>query len=130
MFLSLTILICYFPIIIGIHMNNSIILIIVGLLLISCGDRFYRVVVPQGNLVTDEMIQQLEVGMTEAQVNFIMGTPLIRDPLERDRWEYYRQIIHGEKLLGKTSFTLNFESGRLISWTNNLEESKNKDQPN
>ena len=111
-------------------MKNSILLILMGLLTISCGDRFYRVVVPQGNLVTDEMIQQLEVGMTEAQVNFIMGTPLIRDPLERDRWEYYRQIIHGEKLLGKTSFTLNFDSGRLASWTNNLKESKNKDQSN
>ena len=111
-------------------MNKSIIAILISLVLISCGDRFYRVVVPQGNLVTDEMIQQLEVGMTEAQVNFIMGTPLIRDPLKRDRWEYYRQIIHGEKLLGKTSFTLKFESGRLMSWTNNLEESKNKDQSN
>ena len=63
-------------------MNKSIIAILISLVFISCGDRFYRVVVPQGNLVTDEMIQQLEVGMTEAQVNFIMGTPLIRDPLE------------------------------------------------
>ena len=67
-------------------MNKSIIAILISLVFISCGDRFYRVVVPQGNLVTDEMIQQLEVGMTEAQVTFIMGTPLIRDPLERDRW--------------------------------------------
>ena len=55
-------------------MNKSIIAILISLVFISCGDRFYRVVVPQGNLVTDEMIQQLEVGMTEAQVNFIMGT--------------------------------------------------------
>ena len=67
-FLSLTILLCVFPIIIGILWNKSIIAILISLVFISCGDRFYRVVVPQGNLVTDEMIQQLEVGMTEAQV--------------------------------------------------------------
>ena len=40
----------------------------------------YRADVHQGNLVTSEMALQLEKGMTDAQVQFLLGVPLIKDP--------------------------------------------------
>ncbi len=48
----------------------------------------YRADVHQGNLVTREMIEQLRVGMTPGQVQFILGIPLITDQFHQRRWDY------------------------------------------
>ncbi len=48
----------------------------------------YRPDVHQGNLITSEMIAQLETGMTQAQVQFMLGEPLIRSALHQNRWDY------------------------------------------
>ena len=44
--------------------------------------------IAQGNLVKEEDLAQLEVGMTRKQVRFLLGTPMIDDPFHRDRWDY------------------------------------------
>jgi outer membrane protein assembly factor BamE len=44
--------------------------------------------VQQGNVVTQEMVNQLQPGMNKRQVGFIMGTPLINDVFHLDRWDY------------------------------------------
>ncbi len=48
----------------------------------------YRASIAQGNLVKEEDIGQLEVGMTKTQVRFLLGTPMVDDPFHRDRWDY------------------------------------------
>jgi outer membrane protein assembly factor BamE len=48
----------------------------------------YRVDVHQGNIVSQEMVDQLKPGMNKRQVSFIMGTALIQDPFHDDRWDY------------------------------------------
>ena len=48
----------------------------------------YRPTVHQGNLVTQEMVDQLSVGMGRQQVMFLMGEPLIQNPLRRNQWDY------------------------------------------
>lgn len=34
------------------------------------------------------MVEQLKIGMDKRQVTFIMGTPLIKDPFNHERWDY------------------------------------------
>lgn len=48
----------------------------------------YRPDMQQGNLVTQEMIEQLHVGMTKLQVQFLLGVPLLRDMFHQNRWDY------------------------------------------
>ncbi len=48
----------------------------------------YRMEIQQGNMVNQEMVSKLTVGMTKEQVRFILGTPLIIDPFRVDRWDY------------------------------------------
>jgi len=48
----------------------------------------YRIDVRQGNDVTQEMLNQLEPGMTKSQVAYVMGTPLLIDTFNPDRWDY------------------------------------------
>src|SRR5687767_8406861 len=54
----------------------------------------YRIDIQQGNLLEDKDIDQVEVGMTRSQVQFLLGTPMVSDSFHRDRWDYayyYRQ---------------------------------------
>jgi outer membrane protein assembly factor BamE len=48
----------------------------------------YRANISQGNLIKEEDLAQLEVGMTRSQVRFLLGTPMIDDPFSKDRWDY------------------------------------------
>lgn len=55
----------------------------------------YRIDIQQGNLLDDEDINQVEVGMTRSQVQFLLGTPMIADSFHRDRWDYAYYLTHG-----------------------------------
>lgn len=48
----------------------------------------YKVDIQQGNVITQDMIDQLRPGMTRRQVRFIMGNPLITDTFHANRWDY------------------------------------------
>ena len=48
----------------------------------------YKLTVQQGNIVTQDMLDKLKEGMTQRQVAYIMGTPLIKSPYEQNRWDY------------------------------------------
>jgi len=50
--------------------------------------RLYRITVQQGNVITQEMVDQLKPGMTRSQVAFIMGEPILRNTFDPDRWDY------------------------------------------
>ena len=50
--------------------------------------RLHRVTVQQGNVITQEMVDQLSPGMTREQVAFVMGEPVLRNPFNADRWDY------------------------------------------
>lgn len=49
----------------------------------------HKIEIQQGNIITQEMIDQLKPGMTRRQVRYVMGTPLIEDTFQPDRWDYF-----------------------------------------
>jgi outer membrane protein assembly factor BamE len=48
----------------------------------------YRVDIPQGNYVTKEMLAQVKPGMSQQQVKFAIGAPLLTPVFATDRWDY------------------------------------------
>jgi outer membrane protein assembly factor BamE len=48
----------------------------------------YRVEVVQGNVVTKEVMAQVQPGLTRAQVRDILGTPVLTDVFHDNRWDY------------------------------------------
>lgn len=48
----------------------------------------YQASVSQGNVIKQDDLDQLEVGMTRSQVRFLLGTPMIEDPFHYERWDY------------------------------------------
>lgn len=48
----------------------------------------YRIDVPQGNYLEQDQIDQVKVGMTHEQVQYLLGTPVLKDMFEQNRWDY------------------------------------------
>ncbi|MBM6703244.1 outer membrane protein assembly factor BamE [Sutterella massiliensis] len=74
----------------------------------------YRDDVHQGNLVTNEMVLQLEKGMTDAQVQFLLGVPLVRDQFHADRWDYVYFLMRGDGERQLRKLTVFFDENRRV----------------
>ncbi len=48
----------------------------------------YKIDLPQGTPITQTQAQQLQPGMNQNQVLYILGSPAIRDTLAPNRWDY------------------------------------------
>ena len=72
-------------------------------------------------IVDQEMLDKLEVGMTESQVKFVMGTPLISDTFYPDRWDYFTSVIQGENTYTNQKITLFFQEDKLIRWEGEID---------
>ena len=73
-------------------------------------------VVSQGNLIDLDMMEKLEIGMTESQVKYVLGSPLITDTFTPNRWDYYTSVTQGDKKFTEKKLTLYFEDKKLIKW--------------
>lgn len=74
----------------------------------------YKVDVLQGNIVTQEMVNQLEPGMNKARVQFIMGSPMLVDVFHQDRWDYIYLRRPGRGEPEQRRVTLYFEDDQLV----------------
>ena len=63
-----------------------------AILLSAC---VHRIDIQQGNLLDVEDVDQVEVGMTRSQVRFLLGTPVVRDSFNPDRWDYMYYLRRG-----------------------------------
>ena len=53
----------------------------------------YRITIQQGNFISQEMADQVKLGMTREQVRFLLGTALITDMFHADRWDYIFRLL-------------------------------------
>jgi outer membrane protein assembly factor BamE len=67
-------------------------LLVSGLALPGC---VYRMAIQQGNFLEERAITQLQVGMTRSQVRYLLGTPMVPDAFDRDRWDYLYYLKKG-----------------------------------
>jgi outer membrane protein assembly factor BamE len=90
-------------------------------LLISCSTILnnlpgvYTIPIQQGNIVDQTMIDQLRPDMTERQVLYILGSPMLVDTFHQKRWDYlYSNQPSGEDRQQKKVSILFNEDG-LVS---------------
>ena len=75
----------------------------------------YRANIAQGNLIKEEDLAQLEVGMTRNQVRFLLGTPMVDDPFHQSRWDYVYFIRIGrDPATFKRWVTISFENDIVV----------------
>ena len=75
----------------------------------------YKINVEQGNIVDQEMADQLKPGMSRRQVRFILGTPLVEDTFNQDRWDYLYVMRNGTDVLDEARISVVFEGDALVT---------------
>lgn len=80
----------------------------------------YRPTIQQGNIVTQEQINELQPGMSKRQVRFVLGTPMLTDVFHADRWDYSYTFGVGSQPTEFRRVTVYFEQDRLVRVTGDL----------
>lgn len=73
----------------------------------------YRLNIDQGNIITQDMVNQLKPGMTRDQVKFVMGSPLIVDAFHENRWDYVYTLRDGKGKTTRQNLTVLFANDTL-----------------
>lgn len=55
----------------------------------------YRMTIQQGNFLEQRALDQLQVGMTRSQVRYLLGTPMVPEAFDKDRWDYLYYLKRG-----------------------------------
>jgi outer membrane protein assembly factor BamE (lipoprotein component of BamABCDE complex) len=95
-------------------MNLQIILIIL-FFLTSCSYLTpHRIHIQQGNIIEQEQLNLVKLGMRKDQVQYILGTPMLLDPYHFNRWDYIHTFKKGRQDMEMSRLTLFFEDDELI----------------
>jgi outer membrane protein assembly factor BamE len=65
-----------------------------GALLLASGC-VYRINIQQGNFLDQAAVDQVKAGMTRSQVRYLLGTPMVADSFNKERWDYIYYLKKG-----------------------------------
>ncbi len=95
-------------------MRNIVISICMLFILSAAGGCVYQANISQGNVIKQEDLDQVEVGMTRIQVRYLLGTPMIDDPFHEERWDYiYYLKIGRDDAIFKRWLSIFFDADRV-----------------
>ena len=80
----------------------------------------YRPTIQQGNEVTQDQVNQLKPGMSRRQVQFILGSPTMKDAFHNDRWDYPFTLGVGSTPDEYRRIAVFFEDDRLVRISGDL----------
>ena len=90
----------------------------------------YRIDIQQGNVIDQEMVDRLRLGMTKRQAQFVLGAPMLVDPFHADRWDYVYLFRPGSESRGEARrerISLFFEEDRLVNITGTMQPNPQPD---
>ena len=97
---------------------HSILILLCLSLISSCSwiqfPSIHKVTVQQGNIVNQEMVSKLEIGMSMSQVQYILGTPLTTDTFDNSRWDYFYSRVDSEGKRSERRLKLSFDNEDLL----------------
>ena len=83
----------------------------------------YKVEVKQGNIVSQEMVDQLRPGMDKRQVRFLLGSPLLIDTFNKNQWQYLYTLKQHGKLVKQEKLTVLFKGDKLAGLSGHFKPS-------
>ena len=55
----------------------------------------YRINIQQGNFLDQTAVDQVKPGMTRSQIRYLLGTPMVADSFNKERWDYIYYLKKG-----------------------------------
>jgi len=82
----------------------------------------FRIDVQQGNLLEEDAVNQVNVGMSRSAVQFLLGTPMVADAFHSDRWDYAYYLRRGRsRQTTQRWLVVYFEDDRVVRLERDLE---------
>jgi len=74
----------------------------------------YRINIQQGNFLDQAAVDQVKSGMTRSQVRYLLGTPMVADSFNKERWDYiYYLKIGRSRHLDSRRVTVYFDGEKV-----------------
>ncbi|MCG7923661.1 MAG: outer membrane protein assembly factor BamE [Candidatus Thiodiazotropha lotti] len=81
--------------------------------------------IEQGNIITPEMVALLQPGMTQRQVRFALGSPMLIDVFHGTRWDYLLSIKRRNQAVEIKRFRVFFENDLLSHYQGDIKAAEN-----
>ncbi len=94
--------------------------LILSVIMLSACSEFlwvYKVDIEQGNIIEQEKVDQLVPGLTTSQVRFLLGSPMVADTFNQNRWDYIYNTSKAGEEKTQERLTLYFKDDRLEYFT-------------
>lgn len=98
-------------------MKKNILVLIAAFLLSSC---VHKMDIEQGNILTQDMVNKLHIGMSEEQVKNSMGTPMLLNTFDDNRIDYVYTYKPAYGASTEKNITLIFKNHRLRQISGNM----------
>jgi outer membrane protein assembly factor BamE len=74
----------------------------------------YRINIQQGNFLNQGQVNTVKEGMTRSQVRYLLGTPMVADSFDKERWDYIYYLKHGRsRKVDSRRVTVYFEGDKV-----------------
>lgn len=80
----------------------------------------YKMDIQQGNMIEPEDVAQVKVGMTQAQVDYLLGMPISRDTFKQHRWDYVYYLKKNHEPVEERHLTVFFDEHGVVSSVSTL----------
>lgn len=106
----------------GNYMKKIIITLLICLNLVACTNFFrpYRPPIQQGNILTDNALAQVRLGMTKQSVVKLLGEPVLTNPFTPDTWFYVYTYLPSKGRLQKKRLVIYFRNNVVVSYTGDI----------
>ena len=75
----------------------------------------YTIDVPQGNFLEQRDVDKLRIGMSEEQVTFVLGTPMVVSSFSNNDWHYLYQLRTGKGEIIRKELVVSFNAERKLA---------------
>lgn len=100
----------------------------VGICGLLAGCAVHKIDIQQGNIVTQEMLDQLALNMPAQKVRLILGTPMLIDTFHPHRWDYLYSLQRGSHKREQRRITLLFEKEQLVGIVGDVKIGQQRDK--
>ena len=85
----------------------------------------HKLNIQQGNIVTQDMLDKLQPGMTQDQVEFAMGTPVLKNPFNEARWDYLYTLEERDEVTKRYLIHVYFDANdRYVRYDGSLPQAE------
>jgi outer membrane protein assembly factor BamE len=89
-------------------------LLLGGALSLAVSGCVYRINIQQGNFLNQSAVDTVKQGMTRSQVRYLLGTPMVADSFNKERWDYIYYLKKGRsRHVDSRRVTVYFEGDKV-----------------